>query len=80
MGIDNPVPLAILSADKYFPNISFIDGITRTIWLMANRAQYFPVFAYNKESAENIYNYIGIKGSRIFSNNELVNYLKNKGF
>lgn len=80
VGIDNPVPLAILSADKYFPNISFIDGITRTIWLMANRAQYFPVFAYNKESAENIYNYIGIKGSRIFSNNELVNYLKNKGF
>lgn len=70
-GIENPVPLANLVANNRVPSISFIDGITRTIWLMANGAKYFPIFTHDSIMAKNLYRYIGVKGSQIFSNNTL---------
>ncbi len=75
IGIDNPVPLASLKAYPHYPSLSFIDGITRTIWLMANGAKYFPVFVYDKNMADDLHRYIGVKGSPIFSNNDLLIYL-----
>lgn len=70
-GMDNPVPLAELTAFSYYPSLAFIDGIARTVWLMANGAAYFPVLAYDKETAENLHRYIGVKGSPVLSNNDL---------
>ena len=70
-GITNPVPLATLSAYSGYPHISFIDGITRTIWLLANGTEQFPVFVYDENTATNLHNYIGVKASKILSNNAL---------
>ena len=45
-GISNPVPLAYVHcyfSDVQIPYCSFTDGITRTIWLLANGAECFPV-------------------------------------
>lgn len=75
IGIENPVPLAKLKANDSYPSISFIDGITRTICLMANGAKYFPVFTYDRNSAINLHNYIGMKNSKVYSNNDLMAYL-----
>lgn len=74
-GIENPVPLACMQANNNFPRVGFINGITRTIWLMANGAKYFPVFAYDKKTADNLHRYIGVKGSSVFSNNDLITAL-----
>ncbi len=73
-GIENPVPLATFSSFDCYPSVSITDGMTRTIWLMANGAKYFPVFTYGKESAINLHRYIGVKNSRIYSNNDLYIY------
>ena len=53
LGLVNPVPLADISATGRFPNcnISFVDGVTRTIWLLANQAEYFPVSVRNLDEA-----------------------------
>ncbi|WP_138956507.1 plasmid fertility inhibition factor family protein [Vibrio ichthyoenteri] len=74
-GIENPVPLAVMQANYDYPRVGFTDGITRTVWLLANGAKNFPLFAFNKKTAEYLYKYIGIKGSKVFSNNELITYL-----
>ncbi len=56
-GYYNPVPLALCDAryelDKGLPvlNTSFTDGITRTIWLMANGAESLPVSLTSEKSA-----------------------------
>ena len=45
-GIGNPVPIAdSIRATGRYPNcnIYFEDNVTRTIWLLANQAQYFPI-------------------------------------
>ena len=54
-GIENPVPLADVSIgtrQKGKLSISFADGVTRTKWLIANRAESFPVHIRDRECAE----------------------------
>lgn len=56
-GRDNPVPLAWCGAhyvlERGLPVLrtSFTDGITRTIWLLANGAESFPVSVASEKSA-----------------------------
>jgi hypothetical protein len=49
IGKANPVPLAELGSGKQ-PGctISFTNGITRSIWLLANEARFFPVLVRNR--------------------------------
>ncbi|WP_246871139.1 plasmid fertility inhibition factor family protein [Pantoea ananatis] len=57
LGYADPVPLALCDAryelDKGLPvlNTSFADGITRTIWLLANGAESLPVSVTSEKSA-----------------------------
>ena len=74
-GVENPVPLACMSASSAYPQVSFVDGITRTIWLMANGVGQFPVLTHSFEEARNLHRYIGVKASSIISNNELLDRL-----
>ena len=47
-GIENPVPLAVVG---YSNEIAFTNGITRTKWLIINRARCFPLEC-NRRSAK----------------------------
>lgn len=60
-GIDNPVPLAEVSAyrDPSGINVAFINGVTRTMWLIANGAESFPVKCYTQEEANLIHSAAG---------------------
>lgn len=44
-GIENPVPLALIGVDddQAGTSVGFTNGITRTIWLLANGAAAFPI-------------------------------------
>ncbi|MCW8348708.1 hypothetical protein MD535_22220 [Vibrio sp. ZSDZ65] len=79
-GVENPVPLANMTTNKDYPSVGFINGITRTIWLLANGAQYFPAFVFDKEVANKLHRFFGVKGSRVLSNNELFFQLNERGF
>jgi len=56
-GYQNPVPLALCDAhyviEKGLPVLrtGFTDGVTRTIWLMANGAESFPVSVSSESDA-----------------------------
>lgn len=53
-GKKNPVPVtAGIDCIGKFPNcnVSFNDGVTRTIWLLANGAEYFPIVVPDMDSA-----------------------------
>ena len=48
-----PVPVAFLGIGRFCADhdgylVKFIDGITRTIWLMSNGAESFPVYTSDK--------------------------------
>ncbi|NYA15551.1 plasmid fertility inhibition factor family protein [Serratia fonticola] len=66
-GADNPVPLAnphcrfILDQGLPVPALGFTNGITRTIWLLANGADRFPVHADNHRSAQMLQRGIGYR-------------------
>ncbi|ATG38119.1 hypothetical protein PhaeoP23_03966 (plasmid) [Phaeobacter piscinae] len=57
-GKSNPVPLANVS---YHPDygIGFNDGITRTLWLLHNKAPIFPVLVRGQESALGLHETVG---------------------
>lgn len=61
-GIKNPVPLATINMGiiDNKPFISFTDGITRTIWLIANHALAFPIYTRSLESANHLNNLAGL--------------------
>ncbi|QHB18049.1 plasmid fertility inhibition factor family protein [Mannheimia pernigra] len=50
---------------------SFIDGITRTIWLLANGVRQFPVYVYNEQEAVLLSKYAGIQQNAYYDLNEL---------
>ncbi|WP_201770258.1 plasmid fertility inhibition factor family protein [Basilea psittacipulmonis] len=50
---------------------SFIDGISRTIWLFANEVQPFPVYTYSKENARLLAEYAGIYSEAYYGSLEL---------
>ncbi|WP_315139624.1 plasmid fertility inhibition factor family protein [Achromobacter marplatensis] len=56
-GIDNPVPLAEVSGyhDASGINVAFINGVTRSLWLIANEVASFPVKCYSQEEANLIH-------------------------
>ncbi|WP_336928149.1 plasmid fertility inhibition factor family protein [Acinetobacter oleivorans] len=58
----NPVPLAFVSArfEHGNPYIGFTNGVTRTMWLLANGARSFPIEVRDKESAKHLYEFAGI--------------------
>lgn len=76
---DNPVPLA------YFHPLESIrgwngwvnargvgvDDLTRTVWLMANGAKEFPVNVRDLQAAKELHEYIGVKGSKVYTSNDL---------
>lgn len=53
-GKENPVPLAFAGAhqERDRVDIGFSNGVTRTFWLIANKAPSFPVQVHGRESAE----------------------------
>lgn len=62
-GINNPVPIAkIQYIDKTNPNYITVSDCTRTIWLLANGANSFPVKCEGYNNAKNVYDFIGEKG------------------
>lgn len=60
-GINNPVPLALISAGCVAGNecIAFTNGVTRTKWLLANGAKSFPVEVSNQAMALYLHNLCG---------------------
>ncbi|WP_322805349.1 hypothetical protein SO574_23555 (plasmid) [Vibrio alfacsensis] len=78
-GITNPVSLAKLQSNTRYPKISFIDGITRTVWLMANGAKEFPVFSYDIDNAHRLHDYIGVRNAPFVSNNDLFLHFQKRG-
>lgn len=56
-GIDNPVPIAEVSGyrDGSGINVAFINGVTRSLWLIANGVASFPVKCYSQEEANLIH-------------------------
>lgn len=58
-GKSNPVPLANVT---YHPDygIGFNDGITRTLWLLHNKAPIFPVLVREQDSAFGLHETVGV--------------------
>ena len=55
-GIENPVPLADIGVhpprgEDGVTSVAFTNGITRTIWLLANGASAFPIECHTNEAA-----------------------------
>jgi len=61
-GLVNPVPLPDID---FFNGIGFTDGITRTMWLISNGAQAFPVSTGSEESGLLLARKFGISPSII---------------
>ncbi|MGF2656338.1 plasmid fertility inhibition factor family protein [Serratia marcescens] len=51
MPLATPTCRFILELGLPVPALDFVDGITRTIWLLANGADRLPVHAYNHHDA-----------------------------
>lgn len=56
---------------EHIAECSFINGITRTIWLLANGIKQFPVYVYNEESAILLAKHAGITPSSFYELTEL---------
>lgn len=75
-GADNPVPLAnvgVLSpgGKRTAPCVSFTNGITRTIWLLANGASSFPVYCGESDAAS-LHAMAGAEGFPVVTVQELL--------
>ena len=61
-GISNPVPIPkIQYVNNITPNCITVSDCTRTIWLLANDADSFPVECEGYDNAKNVYDFIGEK-------------------
>lgn len=66
-GINNPVPITdSISCDDNH-NIYFRDGFTRTIWLLANHAEYFPIATRHFDVAKNFQQSMGRNKCAIYA-------------
>lgn len=67
-GKDKPVPLATIAFGKCELGnyVGFINGITRTIWLLANEASKYPVLCLNS-IAKLLFEIAGADGTKIIS-------------
>ncbi|HIF9170109.1 TPA: plasmid fertility inhibition factor family protein [Photobacterium damselae] len=69
---DSPVKLAFLSVNSYqIPNISFTDGVTRTVWLLAHGASCFPIYVYREKDAQHVHQFVGLRNISFISLQEL---------
>lgn len=61
-GVENPVPLAEVGAHQTGRrlHIGFINGVTRTFWLLANHCPAFPVKVYGEDSAMLLHQVAGL--------------------
>lgn len=61
-GEENPVPLAYICPrnERGCDCIFFINGVTRTMWLLANGAKSFPIEVHYKDTAQYLYNLVGV--------------------
>jgi len=76
----NPVPLAkiVCNKDKKSQTyISFIDGTTRTMWLLVNGVKYFPIECQTKNEALLLKEEAGYNNIDIYSTQTLLNYIIN---
>ncbi|WP_104026903.1 plasmid fertility inhibition factor family protein [Vibrio jasicida] len=76
-GIENPVPLALMRAEEQPKSVGFTDGVTRTIWLIANGAKYFPVKVYGAKAAYRLHQRIGVTSTRPIAKKGLLSLLQN---
>lgn len=70
LGWMNPVPIISDMACRYeYPNIqiSFANHFTRTIWLLANHAEYLPIAVKSLEMAQTFQQYMGRDNCAIHS-------------
>lgn len=69
---DCPVKLAFLGVNGYQkPNISFTDGVTRTVWLLVHGASSFPVYVYREKDAQHVHQFVGLRNTSPISLQEL---------
>lgn len=66
-GSSNPVPVAQVSAENKngTPYLGFVNGVTRSFWLLANEAKSFPVEVHYERSAKELFNAAGVGESYI---------------
>jgi len=66
LGPENPVPLADIEAwhdeERGGWTLGFTNGVTRTLWLLANRCPAFPVEVHGEEQAKQMHQLVGIGG------------------
>jgi hypothetical protein len=63
-GRDSPVPLANVVLERgRTPSVRFNDGVTRTLWLLANNVAAFPVLVAGEDNAKALAKLAGTDGS-----------------
>ena len=63
-GRDSPVPLANVALERErTPSVRFNDGVTRTLWLLANNVAAFPVLVAGEDNAKALAKLAGTDGS-----------------
>jgi hypothetical protein len=63
-GRASPVPLANVGIERGpTPSVRFTDGVTRTLWLLANNVAAFPVVIAGEDNAKALAKLAGIDGS-----------------
>ncbi|WP_395228070.1 plasmid fertility inhibition factor family protein [Escherichia coli] len=63
-GRDSPVPLANVAVERgRTPSVRFNDGVTRTLWLLANNVAAFPVLVAGEDNAKALAKLAGTDGS-----------------
>lgn len=73
-GLGNPVHIAteiICDGDGFNFNINFNNNFTRTIWLLANQAEYMPIATQDLEIAEKFQKNVGRNGCAIYARTDL---------
>ncbi|EJG5355156.1 fertility inhibition factor FiwA [Stutzerimonas stutzeri B1SMN1] len=64
VGRESPVPLASVALERGpTPSVRFNDGVTRTLWLLANNVAAFPVVIAGEDNAKALAKLAGTDGS-----------------
>jgi len=70
-GYDNPVPLPEVGYWADYPCISFVDGVTRTIWLLSKGCKSFPIMC-EIENAQELHKVVSVFGTELITcNNQM---------
>lgn len=68
-GIKNPVPVpdVVCNDNNGFEYVAFTNGVTRTIWLLSHKAEYFPVECRLSNGADRLVKEAGYSNKDILS-------------